>query len=281
MSYMFHRILVAVDHYRRDAHVRRNAITVAAKLKAALQIVYMVDLGDIPVSVPGPQAGGARMALRLSTMLETEYLAEGREELDKFAASCQAASIEHSSRVFAGAAEITWAEEARCCDLVLILAAQRDFALLRRWPDALFGRIAGRSGRPVLILRRHELPTDRMVFFYSNKADSERALPWVAALAAGFDASLTVYVDRETRRINACENECKAFLDNHKVPATFEEKPIWDVLRGEATPPASEVDSPSLLVFDGGFRTGPWFGKRRRMVGRLIRASKHPILLCP
>lgn len=281
MSEMFQCILVAADQYRGGTHTHRNAIALAKKLHASLRMIYMVDFEDLRVLAPGPPSGEMTRRLFRGTPREAQLTGEGRKELKEFATSCERASIEYSGEVLVGSSEILWAEEARSCDLAMILPAKEDFGRFHRWFGSMFWRIAARSGRPVLIFRPNKLPADSVVLFYSNLVESARALPWVTELCSDLGMSLTVFSGKGPSRDYARDQECQAFLNHHQISARFEDKTALEVLNGELNQPGSQLDSPSLLVFDGGFQRGLWFRRDRRLVEWLIRMSHQSILLCP
>ena len=281
MSEMFQSILVAADRYRGSNHTWQNAVELAQRLRASLRLVYMVDFEDIKVLAPGPPDGVITRRLLRGSAREAQLAAEGRNAEREFVACTRDASIECSSDVFVGPSETIWAEEGRSCDLIMVLPVEKDFGRFERWFGSMFWRMAVRSCRPVLIVRQDGLPENRMALFYSNEVQSAGALPWVCRLRSILGMSLTIYVGKLPSREYARDEECQMFLDRHRVPVQFEEKNALMVLDAEVNEPGSELDEPSLLVFDRGFCIRPWFRKRRRLVERLIHTSDHSILLCP
>jgi hypothetical protein len=281
MNDMLQRILVAADTYRGDVYTYQHAIALAEKLHASLRMMYVVRFKDLRVLAPGPPTGGMTKRVLRGTVKESRLVEEGREELDAFSGACERASIEHSGEVFVGPAATLWAEEARSCDLAMIRVVEDDFGRFERWFGSMFWTMAARSCRPVLIFRRDGWPAHGMVLFYSNHVGSARALPWVVALCSALGMPLTVYVGKETSRNYSRDEECQDFLNHHRILARFENKGALNVLYREANQPDSQLDRPSLLVFDRGFYGGLWFHRPRRLVERLIRSSRHSALLCP
>lgn len=281
MTEFFRSILVATDQYRAGAQTRQNAIALAQKLRASLRVVYAIDLEDIKVLAPGPPFGATRKRLFRGTAGEQQLTAQGREELEAFAAACEQTSVECSGGVLVGPSGILWAEEARSCDLTTIVPVEGDFGRFARWFGSMFWRIAKRSGRPVLISRQDGLPEERMVLLYCNAVASARALPWVAGFCSALGLSLTIYASKGVSRNYAHADEYRTFLSSHEIAATYEDQGALEVLLNEATRPGSRIAGDSILAVDAGFYRALWFRKRRRLVERLIRASPHSILLCP
>ena len=281
MSELFRSILVATDQYRAGAQARQSAIALAQKLRSSLRIIYAIDLEDIKILAPGPPFGAIRRQLFRGTAGEEELAAQGSEELEAFASACERESVEVSGEVLVGPSEVLWAEEARSCDLTVIRPVEHDFGRFARWFGSMFWRIAKRSGRPVLICRQDELPRERMVLVYCNSVGSARALPWVAGLCSALGLSLTVYAREVVSRNYARADEYRTFLSSHEIAATYEDQGALEVLLNEATRPGSQIVGKSMLALDGGFCSGLWFRRSRRLVERLIRTSPHSILLCP
>jgi len=281
VSELFRSILVATDQYRAGAQARQSAIALAQKLRSSLRIIYAIDLEDIRILAPGPPFGAIRRQLFRGTAGEEELAAQGSEELEAFASACERESTEVSGEVLVGPSEVLWAEEARSCDLTVIRPVEHDFGRFARWFGSMFWRIAKRSGRPVLICRQDELPRERMVLVYCNSVGSARALPWVAGLCSALGLSLTVYAREVVSRNYAGADEYRTFLSSHEIAATYEDQGALEVLLNEATRPGSQIVGKSMLALDGGFCSGLWFRRSRRLVERLIRTSPHSILLCP
>ena len=271
-------ILAGADRYRRGVHYHNNTIALAKKLGASLQMIYVVDLWDLKVPHHGfnPYGPCPGPFLVRGTAREKSLIAEGREELRKFEAACESASIKHSGEVVVGVPEILWAQNVRSCELFMVFPHEKDFG----WFGNIFWKIAARSCRPVLILRQDGLLGNRMILFYSGRAESARALPWVKEICFALGTSLTVYISKRGSRRYA-HDECQAFLHHHHISVTFKDRNVLDVLESEVKHPGSEIEKPSLLVFDSGFYRGFWFGKYRHFVNQLIRKSYHNILLCP
>lgn len=281
MSRLFQSILVCADHYRKNGFARDNPIALAKKLQSSLRVAYGVDLKDLQVFAPGPPSGESGRWVYRGTPKEAELVAEGSGELEQFRTVCEEASVRYSGDLFVGSSEMVWAGEARSSDLLMILPVDEDFWHFERWLGSMFWRIAARSCRPVLLFRRDEVPKNGAVLFYSNRLESARALPYVSTLCSTLEMPLTVYSCEVGSRDYARRDECKTFLEEHQITATFSEEEVLEVLAGEAKHPGSQIEEPSLLVFDRGFHKGLWFQKRRRVVEQLIRTSQHWILLCP
>ncbi len=281
MSELFRSILVATDQYRAGAQARQSAIALAQKLGASLRIIYAIDLEDIKVLAPGPPFGATRRRLFRGTAGEQQLTAQGREELEAFAAACGRASVECSGDVLVGPAEILWAEEARSCDLTVVRPVEEDFGRFARWFGSMFWRIAKRSGRPVLISRQDGLPKERMVLLYCNTVASARALPWVAGFCSALGLSLTIYASKGVSRNYAHADEYRTFLDNHPIVTSFEDLEPLELLHHEARRPGSKIATDSIVALDPAFYKALWFRKHRRLVERLIRTSPQCILLCP
>ncbi len=281
MSELFRSVLVATDQYRAGAQTRHNAIALAQKLGASLRIIYAIDLEDIKVLAPGPPFGATRRQLFRGTAGEQQLTAQGREELKAFASASERESVEVGGEVLVGPSEVVWAEEARSCDLTVIRPVEEDFGRFARWFGSMFWRIAKRSGRPVLISGQDGLPEERMVLLYSNTVASARALPWVAGFCSALSLSLTIYASKGVSRNYAHADEYRAFLSSHEIAATYEDQGALEVLSNEATRPGSQIVGKSMLALDGGFCSGLWFRRSRRLVERLIRTCPQDILLCP
>jgi len=281
MTDILQNILVCVDHHRRDGPTRHNAIALAKRFATSLRITYVVDFKDLQVFAAGPPSGEAGRWVFTGTPRETQLAAEGREELKRFRSACKNGNVEHHVDLFVGSSEMIWAEEARLCDLAMIVPVEEDFCNFERCFGSMFWRIAVRSCRPVLLFRRNELPRSRMALFYTNRVGSARALPYVNALCSLLETPLTVYTSKARSRDYVRADECRAFLDCHEVCAEYERKDVSEVLITELKHPGSQLEEPSLLVFDRGLCKGPWFRQHRRAVEQLIRTSPHWILLCP
>ena len=278
---MFRSILLTVDRYRRKPDAWQGAISLAQRLHASLQIVYAVDHRDVRILAPGPPSGEMTMRFLRGSVREKQLVAEGHEQLQTISSACRRESIDHIGGVSVGYSEVIWAEQARCCDLVMIHPAEEDFEFVERWLGTMFWRIARRSCRPVLVFRENDAAPGNVVLFHSKTLASARALPWVAMLCSALGLSVTVYVDGGLGRDYAIGQECQPYLELHQVSADLGDKSAMQVLEGELGEPGSEIASPSVLAFDSGFSKGLPFRKRRRLVDRLMRTSPHSVLLCP
>lgn len=280
MSEVFRTILVALDRRRRGEDIRCNSIAVAKKLGASLRAVYAVGFADLRVLVPAPPLGQpVRLPLR-GTPLEARLSAEGREELERFAASCRQSAVKYSGDVFVGDPQSLWVEEARSSDLAVVFPAEDDFGFFARLLGSGVWDLVTRACRPALALRRDGPSPERMVLFYGNRVGSARALPWVASLCLELGMWLTVYLMQGNHRDYSRDDECEAYLERHGLTVTMGKKG-QQVLARESKRPGGEFRDRCVLAFDGSFRRGSRFGRRRRLVERLIRTSHHGVLLCP
>ncbi|MFH1731494.1 MAG: universal stress protein [Planctomycetota bacterium] len=282
MGKAFNSILLAVDHCRGGAHAHQQAIVLAKRFRASLRMAYVVNSEDLAIPVPGPPGAPVVKPVVRGTRREAALTAEGREELAAFENACERAAVKHGGSILVGHSEAIWAKEASLCDLVVIRRAEKDFGFFDRWFGSMFWRIVVHSGRPVLVLPRTGSVAERMALFYSNRVESSSALPWVAAFVSALDIPLTVHIAPNSSRGGGYVKECKALLARHQVTAEFLHGGLLKAFAHEFSRPRSGLlECLPLLAFDGGFRRGLWFCRRRRLVERLLRTAAHGILLCP
>ena len=281
MSDVFQRILAATDRYRSGPDTQRTAVALAQKLQASLRIAYVVDVDDVRILAPGPPYGSLMRQYVPGSAIEQKLVAEGEEAVEAFAVHCDRENVQHTEQMRVGPPAMTWAEEARACDLVLIRRVDHDFLRFDRWFGSKFAHIVARSGRPVLIPRQCEVPSGKMVLFYRRRMESATALPWVATICSVLDMGLVVCLGRRPPRPYARDDVFEDFLNQHQMSATVDERRALPVLRELAEGGHAGLDSSAVLTFDVGFHRGAWFRKRRRLMERVIRTTQHGILLCP
>ena len=104
----------------------------------------------------------------------------------------------------------------------------------------------------------------------------------LAAFVSALDIPLTVHIAPNSSRGGGYVKEGKAPLARHQVTAEFLHGGLLKAFAHEFSRPRSGLlECLPLLAFDGGFRRGLWFCRRRRLVERLLRTAAHGILLCP
>ena len=79
-------------------------------------MIYLVDVEDIKIPIPGPLGGEVVPRGVRGTRKKVKLASEGREELEESADACKRASVEHSGEVFFGPSSAIWSEEARSCE---------------------------------------------------------------------------------------------------------------------------------------------------------------------
>lgn len=273
------RILVASDRHRKGEYTDEAAIQVARRLDASLFMVYAINARELILPIPLPTGEMTRAPIR-GTALEGELAAEGQEALHGFASRCDAESIRHDETICVGPPDVGWGEMARATDLALVRPAREDFGFWTRCFGAMFWRIATTANRPVLVPGPQGLVADHVLFFYSNRPASSRALPYVAALSGRLRAPVTVQLVGDPKRRYGRVEECEEYLATHGLAARIVGgRGIREVERAAREDATEE----RLLVFDrpfAGRRWGPPL-RRRALVDQFIKDSRSSILLCP
>ena len=208
--------------------------------------------------------------------MEAELVAEGREDIQSFAALCEKESIPHEKGIYEAIPDTSWGELARTADLVLIVPVEEDFVGLWRWFGARFWRIAKTANRPLLLPGLAGLAVKRIYLFYSNHCTSSTALPHVAAFAKTLAVPVTVQFAQKPRRLYGRIEECQEYLSGYGIDVH-----VADQIGARHVEAAAEQAEEGLLVFDRAFSRGMRKRAGRRLVGRLIKDSQHTILLCP
>ena len=88
MAHEFEKVLVACDGYRKGERTHSSGVEVARRLGAKLEMAYMINVGRLADYVP-ICVGLVVPAVNRNKQLEAELVAEGREEIQSFAALCE------------------------------------------------------------------------------------------------------------------------------------------------------------------------------------------------
>lgn len=200
-GFMVRRIVVAADASEHGRAALEAAATLAARLQADVEGVFVEDidlihLGELAIGREVHLISGQARAYDRK-LLEDQLIAEAAEARRALAALTERAHVRSSFRVVRGRVDAEIIAAAGEGDLLIMGTFSRSVGLSRR-PGSAALAAATRSPRSVLLLRHGARIQGRPIVVHDGSEGADAALEAGARLAVGVGETLTVLLIAET-----------------------------------------------------------------------------------
>ncbi len=277
---MIKSILLPIDGSAFTQCSLQYGVSLARSFGAKLKVLTVIDIRIFEWAMAMGVEGFAPVIPSSAYQEESQQLLEQKAEkiLERAAEFLKSEKVNFETEKTSGSPSESICEKSRLADMI-IMGSHGEFA---RWSDKMLGATLESVSRlcikPILVTHKEYHQIKKILFAYDGSQNSNKALPWVGALASELKAPVTILtVNSDDQEAETILNEAVEYLRAYNLKKINRVKKTGDAVTQIIS--LSNELSDSLLIM------GSYGHSRIReaILGsttvQVMRRAKEPILL--